>query len=63
MFKDLPEGTTNCACPKCGGICNGQTEHVCKAPQKRSYIKRSPYWRVTLKQRIKAAIKAFKAGR
>ncbi len=31
--------------------------------KKRKYTKRSPYWKTTLKQRISAAIKAFKRGR
>lgn len=39
------------------------TDDFSKPKSKRIYTKRSPYWRITLKQRILAAIKGFKRGR
>ncbi len=34
MFKDLPEGTTNWACPACKGVCSSGVEHICPADER-----------------------------
>ncbi len=62
-------------CGKCGKIYFISGDHICpeqrvsltekglaEIKNKRPYTKRSRFWRITLKQRISAAIKAFRLG-
>jgi hypothetical protein len=48
-------------CKECG--CTATPGSECHPKPKRPYTKRSPYWRITLKQRIKAAYRAFRMGK
>ena len=53
ISTEFPEGVTT----------SGHQHFINYSKPKRHYTKRSPYWRITLKQRIHAAYIAFKRGR